>query len=101
MSVRETEASREYLQGAGPQCGTVFEGSLCRYRFRKNGFLHFWDAVPAAMDEQIEAVERKGGRGRQPRITSNDIPRLYPPGAEVIVQVNKGPIGTKGGKGDN
>ena len=64
----------------------------------KNGFLHFWDAVPAAMDEQIEAVERRGSRGRKPRITSNDIPRLYPAGAEVIVQVNKGPIGTKGAR---
>ena len=64
----------------------------------KNAFLHFWDAVPAAMDEQIEAVERRGGRARKPRITSNDIPRLYPPGAEVIVQVNKGPIGTKGAR---
>ncbi|NDE84521.1 MAG: ribonuclease E/G, partial [Verrucomicrobia bacterium] len=64
----------------------------------KNAFLHFWDAVPAAMDEQIEAVERRGSRGRKPRITSNDIPRLYPPGAEVIVQVNKGPIGTKGAR---
>ena len=64
----------------------------------KNAFLHFWDAVPAAMDEQIEAVERRGSRGRKPRITSNDIPRLYPPGAKVIVQVNKGPIGTKGAR---
>ena len=64
----------------------------------KNAFLHFWDAVPAAMDEQIEAVERRGGRGRKPRITSNDIPKLYPAGAEVIVQVNKGPIGTKGAR---
>ena len=64
----------------------------------KNAFLHFWDAVPAAMDEQVEAVERKGGRGRKPRITSNDIPKLYPAGAEVIVQVNKGPIGTKGAR---
>ncbi len=25
-----------------------------------------------------------------------DIPRLYPPGSEIIVQVTKGPIGTKG-----
>lgn len=64
----------------------------------KNAFLHFWDAVPAAMDEQIEAVERRGGRGRKPRVTSNDIPKLYPAGAEVIVQVNKGPIGTKGAR---
>jgi len=64
----------------------------------KNAFLHFWDAVPAAIDEQVEAVERRGGRGRKPRITSNDIPKLYPAGAEVIVQVNKGPIGTKGAR---
>ena len=64
----------------------------------KNAFLHFWDAVPAAIDEQVEAVERRGGRGRKPRITSNDIPKLSPAGAEVIVQVNKGPIGTKGAR---
>jgi len=64
----------------------------------KNAFLHFWDAVPAAMDEQVEAVERRGGRPRKPRITSNDIPKLYPAGADVIVQVNKGPIGTKGAR---
>ncbi|NCZ96933.1 MAG: Rne/Rng family ribonuclease [Verrucomicrobia bacterium] len=64
----------------------------------KNAFLHFWDAVPAAMDEQVEAVERRGGRARKPRITSNDIPKLYPAGADVIVQVNKGPIGTKGAR---
>ena len=32
----------------------------------------------------------------QPKITQKDIPRLYPPGSEIIVQVTKGPIGTKG-----
>ena len=35
------------------------------------------------------------GRDR-PNITQKDIPRLYPPGSEIIVQVTKGPIGTKG-----
>ncbi|MEK7706749.1 MAG: Rne/Rng family ribonuclease, partial [Verrucomicrobiota bacterium] len=38
-----------------------------------------------------------GGRRRdRPRITQKDIPRLYSPGSDIIVQVTKGPIGTKG-----
>ena len=45
----------------------------------------------------MEVVEREGGRRREkPKITQKDIPRLYPPGADIIVQVTKGPIGTKG-----
>src|SRR5262249_5472003 len=31
-----------------------------------------------------------------PKPTQKDIPRLYPPGSDIIVQVTKGPIGTKG-----
>ncbi|MFZ5806780.1 MAG: Rne/Rng family ribonuclease [Verrucomicrobiota bacterium] len=64
----------------------------------KNAFLHFWDAVPAALDSEIERVERQGKRAKTKRITSDDIPRLYPAGADVIVQVTKGPIGTKGAR---
>jgi ribonuclease G len=45
----------------------------------------------------VEVVEREGARKRdKPRVTQRDIPRLYPPGADIIVQVTKGPIGTKG-----
>ena len=63
----------------------------------KNAFLHYWDAIPAALDPGIEVIERQGGKRRnQKRITANDIPRIYPPGSEIIVQVTKGPIGTKG-----
>lgn len=62
----------------------------------KNAFLHFWDAVPAALDSEIERVERQGKRAKPKRISSNDIPNLYPAGSDVIVQVTKGPIGTKG-----
>ena len=69
--------------------------------FEKNAFLHFWDAIPAALDSGIEEIDRpdKGGGGGRPkkkRITANDIPNIYPVGSEVIVQVTKGPIGTKG-----
>jgi ribonuclease G len=65
--------------------------------FEKNAFLHYWDIVPATFDSGVEVVERESSRRRdKPRITQKDIPRLYPPGSEIIVQVTKGPIGTKG-----
>src|SRR6266511_3686390 len=28
--------------------------------FEKNAFLHFWDAIPAALDSGIEEIERRG-----------------------------------------
>src|ERR1700680_683526 len=61
----------------------------------KNAFLHFWDALPAALDSGIEEVDRPSKKKRS-RITAKDIPNIYPVGSEVIVQVTKGPIGTKG-----
>lgn len=63
----------------------------------KNAFLHFWDALPAALDSSLEEIEREGRPKKQQRkITSKDIPDIYPIGSEIMVQVTKGPIGTKG-----
>src|SRR3954469_13434687 len=64
--------------------------------FEKNAFLHFADALPAALDSGIEQVERRDGRKSEKRITARDVPSIYPVGSEVLVQVNKGPISTKG-----
>ncbi len=65
--------------------------------FEKNAFLHYWDIVPSNFDSSVEIVEREGGRKREkPKITQKDIPRVYPPGSDIIIQVTKGPIGTKG-----
>ncbi len=64
--------------------------------FEKNAFLHYWDIVPNQFDSSVEIVEREGRRRDRPKITQKDIPRLYPPGSEIIVQVTKGPIGSKG-----
>ncbi len=65
--------------------------------FEKNAFLHYWDIVPNQFDSGVEIVEREGNKRRdRPKITQKDIPRLYPPGSDIIVQVTKGPIGTKG-----
>lgn len=63
--------------------------------YEKNAFLHFWDALPLALDAGVEEVER-GNRKEKKRITSKDIPSIYPVGSEVLVQVTKGPISTKG-----
>src|SRR5437867_11090574 len=63
--------------------------------FEKNAFLHFWDAIPAALDSNIEEIDRPRKKQRK-RITAKDIPSIYPVGSEVIVQVTKGPMGRKG-----
>src|SRR5246127_1616240 len=64
--------------------------------FEKNAFLHFWDAIPAALDSRIEEIDRHTSKRPRKRITVKDIPTIYPVGSDVIVQVTKGPIGTKG-----
>src|SRR5947207_16020492 len=64
--------------------------------FEKNAFLHFWDAIPAALDSGIEEIDRSANKRPRKRITAKDIPSIYPVGSDVIVQVPKGPIGTKG-----
>jgi ribonuclease G len=87
--------------------GSVFKGKVRNLEdglkaafvdigFEKNAFLHYWDIIPTPFDSGVEVVERETKRRDRPRITQKDIPRHYPPGSEIIVQVTKGPIGTKG-----
>jgi ribonuclease G len=67
--------------------------------YNKNAFLHYWDMLPAATDSSVEVVrvnKKKGGPERKAEPTVKDIPGLYPPGSEIVIQVTKGPIGTKG-----
>lgn len=65
----------------------------------KNAFLHFWDAIPEALNSQaMEEVDRGGSSSRKKHknITAKDIPNLYPVGSEILVQITKGPVGNKG-----
>ena len=63
----------------------------------KNAFLHFWDAIPAALDGGLEEIRREGRpQKKQKKITSKDIPSIYPVGSEIMIQVSKGAIGNKG-----
>jgi len=72
---------------------------------KKNAFLHYWDMQPdvdAFLDEvdDGEADNAKGGKGgkggKAPRLTTEEIHEKFKPGSEIIVQVTKGPISTKG-----
>ena len=78
---------------------------------KKNAFLHYWDMTPDAEslldDDDDDAAEpdaksgggrngrQRGGR-RPPRLSDEEIAKRFPPGSEIVVQVTKGPISTKG-----
>lgn len=67
--------------------------------YSKNAFLHYWDMLPAAADSSVEVVrvnKRKNAPPRPAAPSVKDIPSLYPPGSDIVIQVTKGPIGTKG-----
>ena len=66
----------------------------------KNAFLHYWDILPAAKDNSVEIVrDNKSEKQRKreaEKISVKDIPKLYPIGSEIVLQITKGQIGTKG-----
>ncbi len=65
---------------------------------KKNAFLHYWDMTPdadALLDDDDEPRKSKGGR-KSNRLSDAEIAKRFPPGSEIIVQVTKGPISTKG-----
>ncbi|MBO5751497.1 MAG: Rne/Rng family ribonuclease [Kiritimatiellae bacterium] len=77
---------------------------------KKNAFLHYWDMTPdadALLDEDGDSScesdtdnsARRGGRRngrRADRLSDEEVAKRFPPGSEIIVQVTKGPISTKG-----
>ncbi len=70
---------------------------------KKNAFLHYWDMTPDADallddddDEPRRGGDRRGGGRKSNRLSDAEIAKRFPPGSEIIVQVTKGPISTKG-----
>ena len=90
--------------------GSVFKGRVQNLQndlqaafidigLEKNAFLHYWDLTPDADalldDDDDKEKKQKGGR-KSNRLSDAEIAKLFPPGSEIIVQVTKGPISTKG-----
>ena len=46
--------------------------------FEKNAFLHFWDAIPAALDSGIEQVDRGGKKAAEAHLRQGHPDRSIP-----------------------
>jgi len=97
--------------------GSIFKGKIQNLEnelqaafvdigMKKNAFLHYWDMIPDD-DARLEAEEgggggsgggggRRGGGNKRKRYSNEEIARRFPPGSEIVVQVTKAAIGTKG-----
>lgn len=66
---------------------------------RKNAFIHYWDMFPEDLS-RLEAMEGASSVPRQVsrkhQFSREEISKVFPVGSEIMVQVSKGPIGTKG-----
>ncbi|GHC04327.1 Rne/Rng family ribonuclease [Cerasicoccus arenae] len=67
----------------------------------KNAFLHYWDIIPGAQEDSTIEIVRdtrseasKTTKVEKPNL--KDIPKLFPIGTEIILQITKGQIGSKG-----
>ncbi|MDX2109529.1 MAG: Rne/Rng family ribonuclease [Verrucomicrobiota bacterium] len=66
---------------------------------QKNAFLHYWDILPAVADSMVEFVRdtrSEEQRRKGDKVQLKDIPSLYPVGSDIVVQITKSTIGTKG-----
>lgn len=62
---------------------------------KKNAFLHYWDMIPDD-DSRLDEDDDNVRPSRRKRISNEEIAKRFPSGTELVVQVTKGPIGTKG-----
>lgn len=71
----------------------------------KNAFLHYWDVLPLVNgegfsesnpDEGVEVVHRNESKDNRKKVALQDIPDMFPIGSDIVVQVTKSQIGTKG-----
>jgi ribonuclease G len=64
---------------------------------KKNAFIHYWDMVPedTARLEAEEGIENRRPTRRK-KFNPGEMAKQFPVGSEIVVQVTKGAIGTKG-----
>ncbi len=62
---------------------------------KKNAFVHYWDMIPEDA-ARLEAEEGIARSTRQKKFAPGEMAKRFPIGSEIVVQVTKGAIGTKG-----
>ena len=96
-------------QGDRHEVGAIFRGKIqnlepgLKAAFvdigqEKNAFLHYWDILPSSTDNSIEVVKSNKSKKqlKNEKLSLKNIPDLYPVGSEILVQITKGQIGSKG-----
>ncbi len=89
--------------------GSVFKGKIQNLEdglqaafvdigMKKNAFIHYWDMIPedAARLEAEEGIRSPRTVSRRKKRAPGEMAKRFPVGSEIIVQVTKGAIGTKG-----
>lgn len=66
----------------------------------KNAFLHYWDIFPTSSTDNSYEIVRENRSKEQKKnaqkLSTKDIPEKFPVGTEIIVQITKTQIGSKG-----
>lgn len=87
--------------------GSIFKGKIQNLEdglqaafvdigMQKNAFIHYWDMIP---EDAVRLSQQEGGRrstGRRRKFSPGEMTKKFPIGSEIIVQVTKDAIGTKG-----
>ena len=89
--------------------GSIFKGKIQNLEdglqaafvdigLKKNAFIHYWDMIPedAARLEREEGIRAKSSTSRRKKYKPGEMQKIFPVGSEIIVQVTKDAIGTKG-----
>lgn len=89
--------------------GSVFKGKIQNLEdglqaafvdigLKKNAFIHYWDMIvdDASRLEREEGVKVKKSRHKRKRYKPGDMAKIFPIGSDIVVQVTKDAIGTKG-----
>lgn len=88
--------------------GSIFKGKIQNLEhdlqaafvdigLKRNAFLHYWDMVPDGQRQlEIEEGVSRRRSSQNKRISNAEIEKRFPPGSEIVVQVTKASIGSKG-----
>lgn len=93
--------------GENRMVGAIFKGKIQNHEpglkaafvdigTDKNAFLHYWDILPPEQNEQYEVVRQNNRPQQNKKPSLREIPGMYPIGSDIVVQITKAQIGTKG-----
>ncbi len=63
---------------------------------KKNAFLHYWDMIPEIPELDLDDSDKRRRPSKRKKLSNKEIEKMFPVGSEIVIQVTKGPIGTKG-----